>query len=238
MFRPINPGARPFTYNDSPRLRDFILATNLRLQFVDIYNSSDVTLRHLYYGVLSITAVSRCACNGHAARCDITMATYTCQCIHNTMGLRCDQCLPLYNSKPWRAGITIDDFACRKCECNSHASSCHYNATLDEFPNDHQSGDGGVCDNCQDNTAGRFCETCAELYYRPPGSSLDAVDVCQPCGCHLPGVTDSGDCAKVCESVSFCQVRLTCTLGTIHPPVSVLFCLCRGCHSLLLLLTE
>lgn len=200
-FRPINPSERPFTYNDSPRLREFILATNLRLTFVDIFNSSDVTLRHLYYGVLSVTAVSRCACNGHAARCDITMTSYACQCVHNTMGTRCDQCRPLYNSKPWRAGITTDDFTCRMCECNGHASSCHYNASLDAFPNDHLSGDGGVCDDCQDNTAGQFCETCVELYFRPPGTSLDAVDVCQLCDCHVPGVTDNGDCAKVGRSV-------------------------------------
>lgn len=203
VFRPINPTERPFSYNDSPRLRDFILATNLRLTFVDIYNGSDVTLRHLYYGVLSVTAVSRCACNGHAARCDITMTSYTCQCVHNTMGTRCDQCLPLYNSKPWREGITTNDFACRQCQCNNHASSCHYNASLDEFPNDHESGDGGVCNDCQHNTAGRFCETCAELYYRPPGTALDAADVCQPCGCHLPGVTDNGDCAKVGDNTPF-----------------------------------
>ena len=38
------------------------------------------------------------------------------------------------------------------CDCNGHADSCHYNASLDSFPDSYDQGGGGVCDNCQSNT--------------------------------------------------------------------------------------
>lgn len=65
---------------------------------------------------------------------------------------QCNECLPLYNNKPWRRGISTEANPCIICNCNNHADSCVYNATLDPFPDSFESGGGGVCTNCQDNT--------------------------------------------------------------------------------------
>lgn len=43
---------------------------------------------------------------------------------------------------------------CRPCQCYGHASSCHYDAQVDDRPGEHYRGGGGVCDDCLHNTAG------------------------------------------------------------------------------------
>lgn len=112
--------------------------------------------------------VRRCACNGHAARCSDDAI---CECTHNTKGDRvskcniiffifstqCDECLDLFNDKPWKEGTTGFANPCKICNCNNHASSCIYNGTLDPFPDSRDLGGGGVCSNCQDNTGTYHC---------------------------------------------------------------------------------
>lgn len=57
-----------------------------------------------------------------------------------------------------------------------------------------------MCENCQDFTAGQFCETCIPLYFRPIGKSKYDPDVCVPCQCSEAGVKgDDLDCVKVSE---------------------------------------
>ena len=92
----------------------------------------------------------------------------------------------------------MEAFSCRPCECYNHATSCTYYPDLDPFPNDHYSGGGGVCDSCQHNTEGRFCEVCITNYYRPVGKSMYDIDVCTECDCLPAGVQDmQTDCEKV-----------------------------------------
>jgi len=108
-------------------------------------------------------------------------------------------CQPLFNNKPFRRGDQLDGFNCQPCECYNHAFECVYNATLDEYPDDHYSGGGGVCLGCRHNTEGQLCETCIDGYYRPTGQSLYAEDVCSLCDCYLLGVQNlQADCEKVC----------------------------------------
>lgn len=102
-----------------------------------------------------IHAVFRCACNGHAGRCGSDIDS-VCDCLHNTEGPNCERCLPFYNDKPWRYGATNNAYPCKPCSCNNHATSCHYDVTVDPFPNSYEVGGGGVCDNCQDNTGKEF----------------------------------------------------------------------------------
>ena len=100
---------------------------------------------------ISPTHTPRCACNGHAARCGADIDS-VCQCVHNTMGPQCERCLPFFNDKPWSRGLTSNAFPCKECDCNGHASSCHYDPTVDPFPDSRDLEGGGVCDDCQDNT--------------------------------------------------------------------------------------
>ena len=111
---------------------------------------------------------------------------------------QCDACKPLFNNKPFRKGDNRLENACQPCLCNGHADSCVYNVTLDPMPESHADGGGGVCVNCQHNTVGRFCETCATEYFRPTGVSLSDPEVCQPCACSAIGtVGKDADCSKV-----------------------------------------
>ena len=66
--------------------------------------------------------------------------------------LQCEECLPLYNDKPWHEGVTDNAFPCKACDCNNHGTSCHYNASLDSFPDSYDLGGGGYCAGCLDNT--------------------------------------------------------------------------------------
>ena len=93
----------------------------------------------------------RCACNGHSSRCGNSIDS-VCECVHNTDGGTCGRCLPLYNDKLWRYGETSNAYPCKICDCSGHADSCHYDASLDPFPNSYDQGGGGVCENCQSNT--------------------------------------------------------------------------------------
>lgn len=73
----------------------------------------------------------------------------------NFLLFQCGRCLPLYNDKPFRPGDQVHAYNCKPCQCYGHAESCHYDLAMDPFPQEHHRGGGGVCDNCQHNTAGK-----------------------------------------------------------------------------------
>lgn len=149
------------------------------------------------FRVSNLVAMSRCSCNGHASDCQVSGdgTRKTCVCQHNTQGATCNTCLPLFNRKPWKRGISADEpNICQPCECNNHAQSCTYNATLDTNPSSRTLGDGGVCDNCADNTAGQRCETCAPGFYENPAVSRSDPNACLPCTCKSVGNVGQGIC--------------------------------------------
>ncbi|XP_060070524.1 usherin-like [Ylistrum balloti] len=193
------PVARPgYTdFYNTPELQEFVEATRVHLQFIDHYYVN--TLRHEYYGVYDLSVTARCECSGHAFDCDTSVLPYKCNCTSesHTIGDKCDQCDPLYNSKPFKKGDQINAYNCKACQCYGHASSCVYDKSLDLFPADHDLGGGGLCINCQHNTAGRFCDTCQPLYYRPVGKSMFDEDVCTLCLCDRTGILGfNTDCEK------------------------------------------
>ena len=61
-----------------------------------------------------------------------------------------------------------------ECECYGRASSCHYDPTVAI----ETGGNGGVCDNCTQNTTGRQCDECRPGFYRNPSASVTDADLC------------------------------------------------------------
>jgi hypothetical protein len=123
----------------------------LQLRFVDF--SSETTLQNRFFAVSNTELVTRVHCNGHAAGVDVSDQ---CICEHNTTGVACDACMPLFNSKPWLSGSGVDANECVACDCGGNADMCEYNATLDVNPQSRTVGDGGVCV-CVNDTAGPAC---------------------------------------------------------------------------------
>ncbi|XP_063040160.1 usherin [Engraulis encrasicolus] len=187
------PGYNDF-YN-SPPLQAFVLASAVRIQLLGQYHTTQgpgVNPQHRYYGVDEITISGRCDCHGHADSCDTQRNPYRCACSpeSHTLGDNCERCAPLFNDKPFRSGDQLQAYNCRPCQCGGHASSCHYDPTLDPYPTEHFRGGGGVCDDCQHNTTGRQCERCQPLFYRVAWSVSSAVDACRPCDCHANGTVN------------------------------------------------
>ncbi|XP_045908367.1 laminin subunit alpha-3-like isoform X2 [Micropterus dolomieu] len=194
------PGSKNFTY--SPVLRDFTKATNIRLHFlrtntllghlISKAQKDPTVTRRYYYSIKDISIGGRCVCHGHAQVCgggrnQDNPNRLQCECQHNTCGESCDHCCPGFNQKPWRAATVDSPNECHPCQCFSHAFDCYYDpevekrgASLDTFG---RYDGGGVCINCQHNTAGVNCERCLEGFYRPYGVPPESPTGCIPCRC-------------------------------------------------------
>lgn len=145
-------------------------------------------LNQYYYDISDIQIKGRCHCNGHAPYCfGPNINEQKCYCQHNTDGIDCEMCLPLYNNKPWKhAESPTKPNPCEACECNGHSKTCTYNATVGF----------GVCDDCLHGTTGYNCDQCKELYYRNTSVSLSDVRACVACDCFMAGVTSNGSCLQ------------------------------------------
>ncbi|KAM6135085.1 LOW QUALITY PROTEIN: laminin subunit alpha-3 [Pterocles gutturalis] len=195
------PGAKNFTY--SPSIQEFTKATNIRLHFlrtntllghlISKAQRDPTVTRRYYYSIKDISIGGRCVCHGHAEVCNAKIAEnqhqFQCECQHNTCGETCDHCCPGYNQKQWQPATAGSTNPCEPCNCHGHASDCYYDADVDQRQESlnihgHYEG-GGVCINCQHNTAGINCEKCAKGYYRPYGVTARAPDGCIPCSCNL-----------------------------------------------------
>ncbi|KAL0966154.1 hypothetical protein UPYG_G00291590 [Umbra pygmaea] len=193
------PGSKNFSY--SPVLRDFTKATNIRLHFlrtstllghlISKAQRDPTVTRRYYYSIKDISVGGRCVCHGHAQVCgrrdEIITNRLHCECTHNTCGESCERCCPGFNQKPWRAATAESPNDCQPCQCHSHATECYYDpeierrrASLDTFG---RYDGGGVCINCQHNTAGVNCELCADGFYRPHGVPPHSHRGCIPCRC-------------------------------------------------------
>ncbi|KAG8571015.1 hypothetical protein GDO81_011505 [Engystomops pustulosus] len=208
------PGAKHFM--DSPILRDFTKATNIRLRFlrtntllghlISKAEKDQTVTRRYYYSIKDISIGGRCVCHGHANICNVrsfgNQNLYQCSCQHNTCGEICDRCCPGYNQKPWRPASIDAANQCEPCNCHGHASDCYYDSDVDNrqasLDIHGQYSGGGVCINCQHNTAGINCEKCAVGYFRPYGVPKEAPHGCIPCSCnptHTNGCEEgSGRC--------------------------------------------
>lgn len=192
-FRVLDTGNRPEAgdYSSSSELQSFARATHLRLELIE-WNTE--LAGEQYFAIDEVRVFGQeCLCNGHAHTCSGS----ACLCQHNTAGTNCQRCLPLFNSKPWAAATASSANLCEGCECNNHAASCVYNATLDV----------GVCEACDGNTQGTQCQTCQPFFYNPPGVPISSPAPCQSCDCALSGVVDDGLCIGQGLSTGQCSCK-------------------------------
>ncbi|XP_072235081.1 laminin subunit alpha-1 [Leuresthes tenuis] len=182
----------------------------LRLQRIRTLNADLMTLsthdprdidpivtRRYYYSIKDISVGGMCICYGHAQSCppDPVTKKLQCLCEHNTCGENCNECCPGYHQQPWQPGTISEGNTCERCNCHNKAEDCFYNQTVSELSLSLNTHDihqgGGVCINCQQNTAGINCETCRDGYYRPTEISPYSDFPCVQCNCDPRGSVSS-----------------------------------------------
>ncbi|XP_065644500.1 laminin subunit gamma-1 isoform X1 [Hydra vulgaris] len=203
-------------------VRDYYLATNIRTVLNTFFMPSEFDRsvadpRKFYFAVRDVDIQASCVCNGMSNQC--SPEDYgTCICQKNTDGKNCERCRSLFNNKPWTFGQP-----CESCSCNSHSTSCVYDATKKY----------GVCQNCMDNTMGDKCDLCAVGYYRNVGKQLFDKNTCISCNCFMSGVLFG---SSVCNQVTgrcFCKSNVdgtfcnTCKDGFYGLSATVL----NGCNA-------
>ncbi|GFO02129.1 laminin subunit gamma-3 [Plakobranchus ocellatus] len=175
-----------FNFNHSPKLQQWVTATDIRIvltrmnTFGDEVFGDEKVLKSYYYAISDLAVGARCKCNGHARSCarmqDPGMEDrLRCECEHNTMGVDCEQCKPFFNDQPWGRATERNAHECKPCECNGLSDTCEFDPDLYR-----QTGHGGRCTNCRDNTDGINCELCKRNFWR-------RGQECIACGCDPTG---------------------------------------------------
>ncbi|KAJ8664871.1 hypothetical protein QAD02_006533 [Eretmocerus hayati] len=213
IFR-VLPSNLPVDNPYSKEVQNQLKMTNFRINFTRLHTLGDDLLddrreirEKYYYAIKDMTIRGSCSCYGHASRClpidgvanEEEMVHGRCQCTHFTQGRNCEKCEDLYNDLPWNPAVGRESNACRRCHCNEHATSCHFDEAVYE-----RSGrvSGGVCDDCQHNTRGQNCELCKPFYYHDPSRDITDPNACQPCDCDPMGSLDDGNCDSRTDPLS------------------------------------
>ncbi|CAG9760320.1 unnamed protein product [Ceutorhynchus assimilis] len=210
VLPPTMPVDNPYSEN----VQNLLKMTNLRINFTKLHTLGDDLLdqreeiqEKYYYAITDMVVRGSCSCYGHANRClplrgidpKPDMVHGHCECTHNTKGRNCEKCEDFFNDLPWRPAIGKQSNACKRCNCNNHATSCHFDAALFETKG---RVSGGVCDGCQHNTMGSNCEQCKPFFYKDPERDIQDPEVCRPCDCDPHGSLDEGICDSITDPVN------------------------------------
>lgn len=109
---------------------------------------------------------------------------------------------------------------CVPCECNGNSNSCDKNT--------------GICHDCQNHSAGDFCETCIDSYYLQetvevmPGGKERKIKQCTKCQCSETGSILNGICDKF-TGQCYCKHDLATGLDCGTCPLNYYNCEKTGC---------
>ncbi|XP_028262926.1 laminin subunit beta-3 [Parambassis ranga] len=188
---------------DSQKIEGVSGLTGLRVRMTELGDVPRLPGRALsrFFALKEMRVVGTCMCHGHANRClpeeysnpqsNTIQVNPQCDCQHNTAGVNCERCDDLYNDLPWRPAEEGNTHTCKRCECNNHAQSCHFDQAVYEAS---RGRSGGVCEGCMHHTTGPKCDQCAPGYQPNPRSRMDRPDACIRCVCSAEGTVNGGRC--------------------------------------------
>ncbi|XP_054475687.1 LOW QUALITY PROTEIN: laminin subunit beta-4 [Anoplopoma fimbria] len=192
-------------------IQDLITLTNIRVNFTRLFTLGDTLLGRrrrnpqdkYYYALYNMVVRGSCFCNGHASQCtpvdggrgdvfaQTGMVHGRCVCQHNTAGENCERCQDFHHDSRWRSGGENTANTCKRCNCNGHSDSCHFDATRFEATGRLS---GGVCEDCRHDRIGSQCERCRPFLYQDPQRETDDPHACIPCDCDPAGSEEGGLC--------------------------------------------
>uniref|UniRef100_A0A8C3AJ83 Uncharacterized protein n=1 Tax=Cyclopterus lumpus TaxID=8103 RepID=A0A8C3AJ83_CYCLU len=192
----------------APNIQDLITLTNIRVNFTRLFTLGDILSRRrrnpqdkYYYALYNMVVRGSCFCHGHASRCtpvdggrgdDSGDSVHgRCVCQHNTAGENCERCQEFHHDSPWRPAGRNTANTCRRCNCNGHSNSCHFDATRFEATGMQS---GGVCEDCLHDRTGSQCERCRPFLFQDPQRTADDPHACRPCDCNPAGSEGGGLC--------------------------------------------